>query len=228
MCGRYTISADPKQLAERFDAALPAGAVESRYNAAPSQTLPTLLNEDDERVIQLLRWGLVPHWSKEPTTDYSMINARAETLEQKSTFKQALYKRRCLVLADGFYEWQKPADGGSKSKKIPMRFTLTTGEPFAFAGLWDVWRNDQGEILKTFTIITTSANDVVAPVHNRMPVILLPENEKHWLDNNAGPDVWRDMLRPYPTDLMKVYPVSTRVNSASVDDPSLIKPVEVS
>lgn len=219
MCGRYTITVQPELLAERFNAALSPEMSEPRYNAAPTQTLPVILNENGQQ-IQLLRWGLVPHWSKEPDTGYKMINARAETLEEKSTFRESLRKRRCLVLADGFYEWKKTDDG-----KVPMRITLKSGEPFAFAGLWETWKDrDSGELLRTFTIITTTPNDLMVPIHDRMPVILLPEAEKAWLDDAAGPESWRELLHPYPANLMKAYPVSKLVNSPSNESPALIAP----
>ncbi len=219
MCGRYTITVQPELLAERFDAALPPEMSEPRYNAAPTQTLPVLLNEDVHNV-QMLRWGLVPHWSKTANADYHMINARAETLEEKSTFREALRKRRCLVLADGFYEWKKTDDG-----KVPMRITLKSGEPFAFAGLWETWKDrESGELLRTFTIITTTPNDLMVPIHDRMPAMLLPEVEKAWLDDAAGPEAWRELLRPYPADLMKAYPVSKLVNSPSNESAALIAP----
>jgi putative SOS response-associated peptidase YedK len=219
MCGRYTITVQPELLAERFNAALPPEMSEPRYNAAPSQTLPVILNENEQQ-IQLLRWGLVPHWSKTPDTDYRMINARAETLEEKSTFREALRRRRCLVLADGFYEWKKTDDG-----KVPMRITLKSGEPFAFAGLWETWKDrETGELLRTFTIITTTPNDLMVPIHDRMPAILLPEMERTWLDDSAGPERWRELLRPYPADLMRAYPVSRLVNSPTNESPALVAP----
>ena len=220
MCGRYTITADPKQLAERFDAQLPpADSLQPRFNAAPSQDLPTLLNGDTDRVIQMLHWGLIPHWSKEPKTNYSMINARAETLESKPIFKQALEKRRCLVLADSFYEWQKLG-----KDKTPMRIMLKSAEPFAFAGLWETWKDPDGGMLCSFTIVTTTPNDLTAPIHNRMPVILLPENEEIWLDNKAGMEAWTSLLQPYPADLMRAYPVSSQVNSPANDNPQVAQP----
>jgi len=221
MCGRYSITVPTNQLAERFDAAPPTEAPAPHYNASPTQALPVLLNEG-ERQIQLLRWGLIPHWSKDMSTAYKMINARSETLDEKPSYRDPFNKRRCLVLADGFYEWQKTGKG-----KIPMRFTLKSGEPFAFAGLWENWKdpNDpDGNWLRTFTIITGQPNSLVAPVHDRMPMILLPENEKAWLDNEAGPTIWHDILRPYPAELMRAYPVSTRLNVTTNDDPSLIAP----
>jgi putative SOS response-associated peptidase YedK len=221
MCGRYTITADPTQLAERFNAAHPAELIQPRFNVAPTQSLPVLLNEG-ERQIQLLRWGLIPRWAKEPSNDYSMINARAETLEEKNTYRDAFRKRRCLVLADSFYEWQKTPD---VKTKVPMRIMLKSGQPFAFAGLWETWKDHEtGELIRSFTIITTTPNDLVEPIHNRMPAILLPELENEWINNDAGPDVWRDLLKPYPADLMTAYPVSKRVNSPANDDPSVLQP----
>lgn len=216
MCGRYTIFIDPEQLAERFQASLPLEGLQPRYNAAPTQALPVLLNQGERR-IQLLRWGLIPSWAKDPTIGNRMINARAETVAQKPSFRAAFQRRRCLVLADGFYEWQKTPQG-----KVPMRIALKSGEPFAFAGLWEQWTGAQGEPLRTFTIITTTPNALLAPIHNRMPVVLSPEHESQWLDAAAGQERWLEVLRPYPAERMMAYPVSKRVNSPANDDPSVI------
>lgn len=220
MCGRFSIFADPSRLAERFEVGLPAEGLRPRYNAAPTQALPVILNEGD-RAIQLLRWGLVPFWAKDPSIGSQMINARAETLAEKPSFRNALKKRRCLVLADGFYEWKKTPTG-----KIPMRVALTSGDPFAFAGLWEIWDSPEGDKLRTFTIVTTSPNELVEPIHNRMPVILRPEHEALWMDNHAEPAAWLDVLRPYPAELMRAYPISKRVNSVGNDDPDVVKPDE--
>lgn len=203
MCGRYSISVAPEELAAHFDAALPFGdSLRSRLNAAPSQNLPTLLNEGD-RVITMLRWGLIPRWADDPAIGSRMINARAETVAEKPTFREPLKKRRCLALADGFYEWQQTPSG-----KRPMRISLQSGEPFAFAGLWDTWRDTEGNEMRTFTIITTEPNDLVAPIHNRMPVVLTPENEALWLDNSLPQEAWLAALKPYPADLMRVEPAN--------------------
>jgi len=221
VCGRYSITVPTTQLAERFDAAPPSELPGPRYNAAPTQTLPVLLNTG-ERQIQLLRWGLIPRWAKDATTGYKMINARSESLTEKPAYRDSFKRRRCLVLADSFYEWQKTGDG-----KIPMRIMLKSGEPFAFAGLWETWKDPQdpeGELLRTFTIITGKPNDVVAPIHDRMPMILLPEDEKVWLDNEADTETWSKLLKPYPADLMRAYPISRRINATTNDDPSLIVP----
>lgn len=220
MCGRFSIFADPERLAERFGASLPEEGLQARYNAAPTQNLPVILNEEvDGRRIQLLRWGLVPFWAEDPAIGSRMINARGETLAEKPSFRTALKKRRCLVLADGFYEWKKTPDG-----KTPMRITLKSGEPFALAGLWETWKGPAGDLLRTFTIVTTSPNELLEPIHNRMPVILPREHEAIWLDNAADQAIWLDMLRPYPADLMTVYPVSKRVNYVGNDDPQLVQP----
>lgn len=218
MCGRYTVSVDPAQLAERFNAAPPATELQPRYNAAPSQSLPVLLNEG-ERQIQLLKWGLIPKWAK-TASDYNLINARAETVEEKPAFREALQKRRCLVLSDGFYEWRKTPTG-----KVPMLITLKSGEPFAFAGLWENWKDPEGELIRTFTIITTTPNDLMATIHNRMPVILPREDEDRWIDNASDVSLWRKLMQPYPADLMKAYPVSARVNSPANDTPAVMAPL---
>jgi putative SOS response-associated peptidase YedK len=229
MCGRFTIFADPERLAERFQASLPADGLQPRYNAAPTQHLPVILNEGPP-AIQLLQWGLIPFWAKDPSIGSRMINARSETLVEKPAFRAAFKKRRCLVLADGFYEWLRStpeATGRSGQKtaagKQPMRITLASGEPFAMAGLWETWDAPDGSTLRTFTIVTGEPNELVAPIHNRMPAILLPEHESIWLDNAAEPAIWQDILRPYPAERMATYPVSRRVNFVGNDDAGLVK-----
>jgi putative SOS response-associated peptidase YedK len=224
MCGRYTITVPAEQLALHFDAKVPSELTAPRYNAAPSQMLPVILNEAPDE-IAVVRWGLIPHWSKDDSAAYKMINARAETLTERPAYREPLRKRRCLVLADGFFEWKSSEGTGKQKGKTPYRFVLKSREPFAFAGLWENWKNPQGEWVRTFTIVTGAANDLVAQVHNRMPILLLPEAQKVWLDDSADEAVWTDLLRPYPTDLMEAYPVSSRVNAVSNDDPSLVEPL---
>ena len=218
MCGRYTITTDPARLAQRFGAAPPAQLHAPRFNAAPTQHLPVVL-ADGERSMALLRWGLIPHWAEDPAIGNTMINARAETIAQKPSFREAFRKRRCLVLADGYYEWQKTAAG-----KIPMRFVMHDDAPFAFAGLWETWHNGD-DLIRSFTIITTSANETTAPIHNRMPVILHREHENYWLDPATDPLDLHTMLLPYPGDAMRVYPVSKSINSPSNDSADLIVPI---
>jgi putative SOS response-associated peptidase YedK len=211
----------PDELAARFGATISPSddPYAQRYNAAPTQHLPVILNDGEPQIV-MLRWGLVPFWSKGIDAKYSMINARSETLLEKPAFKQALQRRRCLVLADGFYEWKKTPDG-----KLPMRITLAHGELFAFAGLWDNWKNPEGGVVRSFTIITTDANELMKPIHDRMPVILHRDDEREWLNNDAGIEQWQHLMRQYEPDQMRAYLVSKRVNVATRDEPSLIEPV---
>lgn len=221
MCGRYTQTADLETLQRRFELSSKGVTLEPRYNLAPRQEAPIIVQEN-ERVLRIMRWGLVPHWAKEDSIGYKLINARAETITQKPSFKEPLKTRRCLVLADGFYEWQKTE---KKNVKIPMRFVLKNGEPFALAGLWDLWQKPDGDKLLSFTIITTNANDLVGRIHDRMPVILRKEDEDIWLDTNSkGIDKLVSLLKPYPSDMMEGYEVSTLVNSPKNDTPECIQP----
>jgi putative SOS response-associated peptidase YedK len=219
MCGRYTLTFLPNRLAERFEAQPPTEDFFPRYNVSPQQYLPVICNTGERRIV-MFRWGLIPGWAKNPSIGNRLINARAETVSEKPSFRTAFRNRRCLVLSDGFYEWQKTPSG-----KIPVRITLKDGEPFAFAGLWEKWRSPKGEEINTFSIITTEPNDLIAKIHHRMPVILRPEHEDVWLDNEAGAEKWLSVLKPYPAEKMTVYPVSRGVNSPRNDDLSLIEPV---
>lgn len=221
MCGRYTLTTDPLVLMERFHLTSADVVVTPRYNIAPTQPV-AIVYDVSPRVLSAARWGLIPSWAKDASIGTRMINARAETLAEKPSFRNLLRKRRCLVLADGFYEWRKNPDG----TKTPMRVMLTSGEPFAMAGLWDVWKTPEGELLKTCTIITTEPNALIAPLHHRMAAILLPEQEADWLNRDQTDATFlRSLLRPFPAERMKAYPVSSRVNNVRNDDPSLIEPV---
>jgi len=222
MCGRYTVAVDPQLLAERFNIALPDD-VEPRYNVAPSQPVLTITERSAGRELLVARWGLVPHWAKEPKAGFKMINARAETLAEKSTYRRLLSRGRCLILADGFYEWRLDPDG----KKRPVRFALDDGAPFGFAGLWTGRRDPEtGEDLRTCTIITTSANPLVAHVHDRMPVILPRGVEDEWLDRDVPVEAALSLLRPYPPDHMAAADASMLVNSVKNDDLRLFDPAE--
>ena len=168
-----------------------------------------------------MRWGLIPSWAKDMSIGSRMINARAETVGEKPSFRNALRRRRCLVLADGFYEWQKLG-----KQKRPMRIVMQSGEPFAFAGLWETWRDPQGDVIPSCTIITTSANDTLGPIHDRMPVILPRDLEDLWLDNSVDdPDALTSVLTPYDDDAMEAYEVSPLVNSARNDGPEVVERV---
>jgi putative SOS response-associated peptidase YedK len=222
MCGRFTLTAEPGVVARRFGAP-PAqgGGTSPRYNVAPTQTVVTV-TDDGTRHLEQMRWGLVPSWAKDPSIGSKLINARAETLAEKPAFRHALKRRRCLIPADGFYEWA--ATGGGR--KQPVRVTLTTGEPFAFAGLWAEWTPPEGAPLRTCTIVTCEPNELMARYHHRMPVILSPEAEARWLDPRVeDPAVLLPLLVPYPADVMTAYPVSPLVNSPANEGPQLALPL---
>ncbi|MFQ6123266.1 MAG: SOS response-associated peptidase [Candidatus Heimdallarchaeota archaeon] len=216
LCGRFSITVSPTALKKRFKAELDK-PLQPRYNAAPGQKLPVILNRSPNKIL-LCRWGFIPHWAKDASMDYRLINARAETIMENRIYRSAFRKRRCLVLADGFYEWQK-----TPMRKIPHRIVLQDGSPFAFAGIWSGQKNKNKHWINSFSIITTKANSLVAEIHDRMPVILQPQDETNWL--NMPPEEAVNLLQPYSANLMQAYPVSSRVNSTTNDDPELIKPI---
>ncbi|MFC1680090.1 SOS response-associated peptidase [Elusimicrobiota bacterium] len=217
MCGRYTQTASLETLQRRFGFRVEGASLSSRYNIAPGQTAPVLLQD---RTMAQLRWGLVPSWAKDRAIGARMINARSETAADKPAFRTSFDSRRCLVLADGFYEWRK-ARG---APKVPWRFARKDREPFAFAGLWDSWQDPDGQDLWTFTILTTEANPLVRRVHPRMPVILRRDDEGGWLDDASEIDRLQDLLAPHPVEELEGYEVSTRVNSPQHDDAQCIAP----
>lgn len=222
MCGRYSLTVNPEELMEHFHLDSADATTSPRFNIAPTQDVPVVLNESPTR-LSIVQWGLIPSWAKDPGIGAQMINARAETLPEKPAFRNAFKKRRCLVLADGFYEWRKEADGKTKT---PIYLRLKSGEPFALAGLWEVWTSPEGEKRRTCTIITTEPNDLVAPIHNRMPAILARDAAADWLDGTMEPLALMSMLKPYAVDQMQAYPVSRRVNAPANDEPALIQPVQ--
>lgn len=221
MCGRYSNAADEALLAERFG--FPAGeaALTPRYNQAPGQDAAVVTADAAGRRLAMMRWGLVPSWARDPAQAKPLINARAETLAHKPSFKNAYKKRRCLVLADGFYEWRK----GPGGRRSPWRFALSHGAPFAMAGLWEPGRGEGQSPQPTFTIVTTDANELVGRIHPRMPVILLPQAEEIWLDESLqDPEPLGRVLAPYPAEQMTSYQVSPKLNSAASEGPELIRP----
>jgi putative SOS response-associated peptidase YedK len=220
MCGRYRLARKKEILAEIFEV---ANDVEwaPRYNVAPGQDVPVIRQHATQptRSCSLMRWGLVPFWSKDPKAGFKMINARAETIVEKPAFREPLQSRRCLIPADGFYEWAR--EGKAKS---PYCFTLMDDSVFAFAGIWDRWKNPLGETIQTCSIITTSANPLVSGIHDRMPVILEPENYDVWLDPGFNKiEFLLDFLRPYRAESMRTWRVSSRVNSVKNDDPACVE-----
>ena len=226
MCGRYVRQSDRELLANWFGVDIEsAPQFAPSYNVAPSSVQPVVRIHRDfaSREFALLRWGLVPFWAKEAKFGYTTINARAEEAATKPAYREALKKRRCLVPADAFYEWQRI----DKKTRRPFAFALTSGEPCALAGLWESWKPKEGEPLETFTILTTDANELMEPIHNRMPVILDKSDYERWLDPGeldsgdwARPPV--DLLRPYPAEKMRAWPVGDRVGNVRNNDPQLL------
>ena len=221
MCGRFTLTVDPAQFQDAFPGFLFPAQFAPRYNIAPSQ--PVLAIPNDERsAADFFIWGLIPMWAKDPSIGARLINARSETLAEKPSFRGSFKYKRCLILADGFYEWKTVA---GKKTKIPYYIHLNDRRPFAFAGLWDSWESPDGSNLKTCTIITTEPNELMATLHNRMPAILHPRDYAKWLDPSPQtPESLLPLLKPYPDDAMTAYPVSTLVNKPENDSPELIVP----
>lgn len=244
MCGRYTFATDINEYGSVFGFTLSdsykyfdfddgdditvsaANLSRPRYNVAPTQYAPVIISNDEgkNKELAIMRWGLVPSWAKSADFGRNMINARAETLAEKPSFVDAFDDRRCLVPADGFYEWKADAVG---SKKRPVRFVVKTGELFAFAGLWEKWKQPDGNgTLLTYTIITTTANELVSQCHNRMPVILTPDTAKVWFrDRRVGDANYESILQPFPAEKMDAYRVSSRVNSPANEGVELVKPI---
>ncbi len=222
MCGRYTLSTPVGRLTEEFHISGPLPDLSPSYNVAPNGEVAAMVaGGGGERRLELLRWGLIPAWADDPAIGSRMINARSETAAEKPSFRRAFKERRCLIPADGFYEWQK-TNGG----KQPYHLRMRDGRPFAFAGLWESWKGDgEGEI-RSCTILTTEANDLVGEVHARMPVILPPETHDLWLDPAVREaEQLLSLLVPYPTEDMEAYPVSRRVNNPSNNEPGCVESV---
>ena len=222
MCGRFAQSFDPNAVQQEFDFSA-ASVVDfgPRFNVAPTQFVPVITNEEP-RHLSLLRWGLIPSWSKDESIANKLINARADGVADKPSFRSAFKRRRCIVPASGFYEWQK----GDGKAKTPMYIQVKDQDLFGMAGLWEIWNSPQGDEIHTFTIITTDANDFMAPIHNRMPVILHKDDYDLWLEPKEVPaDKLQALLRPYESDEMTAYEVSRAVNTPSIDEPDLIQPV---
>jgi putative SOS response-associated peptidase YedK len=224
MCGRYRLSRRKQLIDEYFDTVSDDDWT-PRYNIAPTQPVPVIRQNATEprRELSLLRWGLIPSWAKDPSVAVHMINARSETAATKPAFRDPLTHRRCLIPADGFYEWQRR----SKAKQ-PYCFELNDGELFAFAGLWDRWKEPSGQWLKSCSILTTTPNALTSAVHDRMPVILDPHNYDPWLDPGmTNVEAVSEMLKPFDYRLMRCYPVSTRINYVANDDAECSVPVEL-
>lgn len=220
MCGRFTLTLSAEQLEARFGVPLPA-QYKPRYNIAPTQEILALLSGAQGRRIEHFRWGLIPHWAQDLKIAQKLINARAETLFEKPSFRDAVKRRRCLILADGFYEWRQTPQG----RRTPVYVRLKSKEPFGFAGLWDSWDSPEGQTLKTCTIVTTEPNELLKPIHNRMPAIVPREYEELWLDPSPKTHAELErVLHPYRAEELELFDVSLAVNSPSNDGPECIAP----
>lgn len=220
MCGRFSLTEDISILQQYFDFEI-SEEITPRYNIAPSQRVLTVLSDGQERRAGTMKWGLVPFWAKDEKIGYKMINARAEGIDEKPSFKHAFKRRRCLILTNGFYEWKKQEDGN----KQPYRFVMKDNKPFAFAGLWETWKKGE-KPLHSCTIITTTPNKITEDVHDRMPVILHQDSYDLWLNpKNNDTEHLKSLLVPYPAEEMDLYPVSTMVNSPKNDIAEILAPL---
>ncbi|MBF2002054.1 MAG: SOS response-associated peptidase [Synechococcales cyanobacterium M58_A2018_015] len=223
MCGRFTLTQSADAIADAFDL-LELPIVAPRYNIAPTQPVPVVRAEagSAQRQFTYLYWGLIPSWAKDPSMGARMINARAETVTEKPAFRAAFKRRRCLIVADGFYEWQ-----ATGRQKQPYYFCLPDRQPFALAGLWEHWQSSLGDEIESCTILTTAANDRLRPIHDRMPVILNRSQYNLWLDPQVqSADRLLPLLQPYPAEAMQHYPVSRAVNNPQNDSPDCIQPLD--
>lgn len=223
MCGRFTLIADPNQLREIFPWVNIPFQLKPRYNIAPSQPAAVIPN-DGTNNLDFFIFGLIPSWTKDTNKIYKMINARAETIDQKPSFRNAFKRRRCLIPVSGFFEWQKQEKA---SRKQPYYIRMKNNKPFAIAGIWEEWNAPDGSIVKSFAIITTQPNKLLRDIHNRMPVILPPDKWEQWMDTaEISPQVLKPLLKPYPSDQMLTYSVSTSVNRPENDHPECIQPIK--
>jgi putative SOS response-associated peptidase YedK len=223
MCGRFTLRAPESRLKSDFEVEeLPP--VEARYNIAPTQNVLAIHETSGSRQVKLLRWGLIPSWAKDAAMGSRLINARSETVTEKPAFREAFKHRRCLIPADGFYEWQPVTN-----RKQPYFFRLKDDRPFAFAGLWESWKGASGERVESCSILTTEANELLRGVHDRMPLILHPEDYELWLDDDARKrEMLKELLRPYAASEMVAHPVGALINNPKSQGAELIKEVGAS
>jgi putative SOS response-associated peptidase YedK len=219
MCGRFTLAVEPEELQEEFQIPEIPAEWQPRYNIAPTQPVAAILNSK-KRNIEFLRWGLIPGWAKDISIGVRMINARAETITEKPSFRSAFARRRCLILANGYFEWKK----NSKNRSTPYWFSLKNKKPFAFAGLWERYQNSLGDEVKSCTIITCEANEISIPIHDRMPVILPTEKYWAWL-NEEDPKILKTLLVPSPSGFLVLNQVGHIVNNVQIDTPECILPV---
>lgn len=225
MCGRFTLLADFSTIMDRFkiEVATEEDLYNPSFNIAPSHSVLSVINDGSRNRLGYLRWGLIPPWAKDEKIGYKMINARCETLEHKPSFRDAFKKRRCIVIADSFYEWKRHKN----NTKTPMRIRLKSGELFAMAGLWERWKSPAGNTIFTCTVITTTPNELMENIHDRMPVILQQKDEQKWLNPaNQDTGTLNQLLKPFPNELMEAYEVSSLVNSPKNNSSDLIERIQ--
>jgi len=221
MCGRFTLTVDQDELSERYGCPIIVPDYRPRYNVAPSQIMPVVVEDKGQRHIEMMKWGLVPHWAKDGKMGNRLINARMETVAEKPAFRDSLQNRRCIVPADGYYEWMMEGQG-----KRPLRIVLETGGLFGFAGLWDKWINEEGQAVWTFSILTTAPVKSIGYIHNRMPFILRRKDEEYWLGERrkiTALEAPEFLGRLKPEEKLRAYPVSGLVNSPAHESPELIE-----
>jgi len=222
MCGRFTLTVDPAELQEKFGGYVFPKKFAPRFNIAPTQPVLAIPNDEKFRA-DFFVWGLIPMWAKDPAIGNRLINARGETVAEKPSFRGSLKYKRCLILADGFYEWKAAKD---RKTKTPYFIHMKDRKPFAFAGLWDTWNSPDGSAIRSCTIITTEPNELMTMIHDRMPAILHPRDYAKWLDPTPQtPDQLLPLIKPYPAEAMDAYIVSTMVNKPANDMPELVVPV---
>lgn len=216
MCGRFQLSVKGRHISERFNVEVFDEFYKPNYNAAPSQKLPVITNTEPTK-LNYFKWGLIPFWAKDPKIGFKMINARSETIGEKPAFKNAFKKRRCIIPANGFYEWRKDEN------KTPFRIFLKSEELFSLAGIWETWKDAEGKPIHSFSILTTEPNTLIKTIHDRMPVILPPEFEYAWL-NEEDKKLLENMLKPFDAEKMEAYPISKKVNSPRNNNAEIVLP----
>jgi putative SOS response-associated peptidase YedK len=224
MCGRYTLRETSAELVNRYLLDKTPDQLKLNYNVSPGQIMPVVIKDNGKKQLEFMKWGLVPFWAKDPMIGYKLINARDDGIFSKPAWRKPILTKRCLIPADGFYEWLKPAD--SKSKKQPYFIHPKNSQIFSFAGIWDDWHDAEGHEIRTYSIITTGPNKEMAKIHNRMPVILDKANENTWLTEALDKDIIAELLQPSPDNSLDMYRVSDDVNSPSNNDEHLIYALE--
>ena len=217
MCGRFALYSSFQTIKDYADLLNEISGINENYNVAPGQEIPIIINEDQQNILKSCKWGLIPFWAKDEKIGYKLINTRSETISEKPSFKSAFQQKRCLIPANGFYEWRK-------KDKQPFYINLKDRELFSFAGIWEIWKSPAGKQVFSCSIITTSPNEELKSIHHRMPVILQKEQEETWLTDNNG-NILQKLLTSYPSEEMLFHPVSFEVNSVKNNYPELTKAI---